>query len=275
MSARLSIHRLFNRNMIAVTMVKQNRDPAHLVPPGAVSRERIMIQFTTARVLKSAVAAGALLSLGGCMYGSGGYYGDGYVNNGYDCDPYAPFDDYYACDSGYGFANIGFGGGWYDQYYYPGYGIYIFDRGGRRHAMRDNHRRHWARERAVYGGHHVRDRNVNPQRRADRRDRQDDRRDGARDQRRGNRSDNIGTRNGRGERPATTRPDQNGQAAPTRDRGDRTGTSGRRPTRAVEQPQTRAEPAARPAETSRPARAERPRSSPKLNRSGRNRPNDY
>tara|TARA_R110001599_G_scaffold6688_2_gene33200 strand:+ start:5277 stop:6050 length:774 start_codon:yes stop_codon:yes gene_type:complete len=251
--------------MIAGTRKTQNRDPAHLVPSGPVSRKKIMTQFTMARALKSAVAAGALLSLGGCMYGGAGYYGDGYVNNGYDCDPYAPFDDYYACDSGYGFANIGFGGGWYDQYYYPGYGVYIFDRGGRRHAMRDNHRRHWARQRAEYGGHHVRDRSRNPQQRAERRDR----RDGAQDQRRGNRGDNIGTRNGRGDRPATTRPDRNSQAAPNRNRGDRTGTTGRRPARAVEQPQSRAEPAARPVETSRPVRAAPPRSSPRTNRNGR------
>ena len=102
------------------------------------------------KLLKSAIAAGALLGLGGCMYGGTGYYGDGYVNNSrYDCDPYAPFDDYYACDYGYGFANIGYGGGWYDQYYYPGYGVYVFDRGGRRHAMRAHDRRYWARQRAA------------------------------------------------------------------------------------------------------------------------------
>ena len=237
-----------------------------------------MIQFTMARGLKSAVAAGALLGLGGCMYGSAGYYGDGYVNGGYDCDPYAPFDDYYACDYdyGYGFANIGFGGGWYDQYFYPGYGIYIFDRGGRRHAMRDNHRRHWARQRAEYGGHHARDRNRTPQRRADRRDQRDNRLDSAQDQRRGSRGDNIGTRNGGGDRPATgtRRPARNSQAAPVRNRGDRAETSGRRPARAVERPQTRTKPVARPAATSGPVRTAPPRPSPRNGRNGRKQVND-
>lgn len=207
-----------------------------------------MTHFTMSRALKSAVAAGALLSLGGCMYGGSGYYGDGYVNNhGYDCDPYAPFDDYYACDYGYGFANIGYGGGWYDHYYYPGYGIYIFDRGGRRHAMRDNHRRHWARQRAEYGGHHARDRNLNPQRRAGRRDRRYDRRDATRDQRRSDRGVNTGTRDDRGDRPRT---------------------------RAVEQPQVRQQRAAPPAETSRPPQPKRPRPSPRTSRNGRERLND-
>ncbi|WP_417595394.1 hypothetical protein [Parasphingorhabdus sp.] len=235
-----------------------------------------MIEFTMARGLKSAVAAGALLGLGGCMYGSAGYYGDGYVNGGYDCDPYAPFDDYYACDYGYGFANIGFGGGWYDHYYYPGYGVYIFDRGGRRHAMRDNHRRHWARQRAEYGGHHVRGRNLTPQQRANRRDRRDDRRDDARDQRRGNYRDNIGTRNGRGDRARTgaRSPQQNGQAAPVRNRGDRAGTASRRPSRAVERPQTRTPPVARPATTSRPVRTDPPRPSARNGRNGRKHVND-
>ncbi len=225
-----------------------------------------MTNFTMPRLLKSAVTAGALLSLGGCMYGGSGYYGDGYVNNsGYGCDPYAPFDDYYACDYGYGFANIGYGGGWYDQYYYPGYGIYIFDRGGRRHAMRDHHRRHWARQRAEYGGHHARDRNRNPERRTERRDGRYERGDGTRDQRRGHYRDNSGTRNDPGNRPETRapRPGSNGQAAPARDRGDRAGRDDRRPTMAAEQPQ------ARPVPTPRPPRVEGPRHSPRTSPNAR------
>ncbi|MEH6660614.1 MAG: hypothetical protein V7679_03110 [Parasphingorhabdus sp.] len=243
-----------------------------------------MTNFIMPRLLKSAVAAGALLSLGGCMYG-GGAYGDGYVNNrGYDCDPYAPFDDYYACDYGYGFANIGYGGGWYDQYYYPGYGIYIFDRGGKRHAMRDNHRRHWARQRAEYGGHHARDRrdrNVNSDRRGDRRDQRYDRRDGSRDpsrnnsrgQRRSDDRDNRGARGERGDRPEARapRPDR---ATPTRSRGDRAGRPDRRPSRAAEQPQARPQPAARTGKPSRPPRAEPARTSRETSRSGRERLKD-
>lgn len=229
-----------------------------------------MTNFTIPWTLKSAVTAGALLSLGGCMYGDSGYYGDGYVNNqSYACDPYASFDDYYACDYGYGFANIGYGGGWYDQYYYPGYGVYLFDRGGQRHAMRDNDRRHWARQRAEYGGRHARDRN--PDQRAEHRGDRYERPDGARDPRRDNHRDNTGTRNDRGDRPAVraTRPDNNGQAAPVRNRGDRARRTDRRPTIAAEQPQARPQPAVRPAEISRPPRAEGPRHSSKTNHNAR------
>jgi hypothetical protein len=33
--------------------------------------------------------------------------------------------------------------GWYDDFYYPGSGYYIYDRGGRRHAMNQQQRRYW------------------------------------------------------------------------------------------------------------------------------------
>ena len=234
-----------------------------------------MSNFTIPRPLKAALVAGAVLGLAGCTYGGAGYYGDGYVNNQrYECDPYAPFNDYYACDYGYGFANIGYGGGWYDQYYYPGYGVYIFDRGGRRHAMRDNHRRYWARQRAEYGGHHARDRN--PQRRGEWRDRRNDRgfdgrdqrrgnwrdqrndrRDDARDQRRRDYRDNPRTRRDLGVRPGTgvTRPDR---ATPDRNGGNRATGTVRRPTGAVQQRQARPQPQARPV-----PRNEGPRISPR------------
>ncbi len=92
--------------------------------------------------LRLAALTVATVGLSGCVYDLGlGYYDDGYSY--YDCDPYSPFDSYYACDSGYGFYNIGFGGGWYDNYWYPGYGYYIFDNYGRRHTMHDRHRRYW------------------------------------------------------------------------------------------------------------------------------------
>ena len=224
-----------------------------------------MINLAIPQLLKSSLAAGALLGLGGCMYGGAGYYGDGYVNNSrYACDPYAPFDDYYACDYGYGFANIGYGGGWYDQYYYPGYGIYVFDRGGHRHAMRDHHRRYWAGQRARYGGHHARDRN--PERRAERRDRRYDRRDDARDQRRGDYRDQRAIRGDRRDRLRTraARPDGTVGTAPIRNRGDRARPVVNRPVRAVEQPQARPQPAARPV-----PRNEGPRYSPRTSRSER------
>lgn len=205
-----------------------------------------MINFAMPQLFKATLAAGALLGLGGCMYGGSGYYGDGYVNTSrYACDPYAPFDDYYACDYGYGFANIGYGGGWYDQYYYPGYGIYVFDRGGHRHAMRNHHRRYWAAQRARYGGHQSRDgRYERHDRRYDRRgDARDQRRGDYRDQRRGDYRDQRGARGVRGDRP---RPVIN------------------RPGRVVEQPQARPQRAARPV-----PRNEGPRVSPRGGRTER------
>ena len=65
-----------------------------------------------------------------------GYASDGFYNDGYACDPYGGYDAYYDCDYGQGFANIGFGGGWYDSYFYPGYGFFLFDHVGRRYPMR-------------------------------------------------------------------------------------------------------------------------------------------
>tara|TARA_R110000850_G_scaffold79512_4_gene171433 strand:+ start:1126 stop:1851 length:726 start_codon:yes stop_codon:yes gene_type:complete len=240
-----------------------------------------MTKFAIPPLLRSSLAAGALLSLGGCMYGGAGYYGDGYVNNSrYDCDPYAPFDDYYACDYGYGFANIGFGGGWYDQYYYPGYGVYVFDRGGRRHAMRDRDRRYWAGQRAAYGGRHARDRTYHRGQRADRRDWRNDRRDDSRDSRRGSYRNNgyrddARTRDGAGTRAdrRAARRDAAGQAAPVRNRGDWANQPNRRPTRAVAQPQARPQPVARPAPSVQ-ARPEGPRQSPRTSRSTRERISD-
>lgn len=101
--------------------------------------------------LKIAVLATAGMAVSGCTYDMGlGYASDGYGYGGsgyYDCDPYSPFDSYYDCDNGYGFSNIGYGGGWYDNYWYPGYGYFLFDNYGRRFSMRDNHRRYWGERR--------------------------------------------------------------------------------------------------------------------------------
>lgn len=108
-----------------------------------------MKNFGGKAFLKIAALATAGIGLSGCVYDVGlgyasdGYYGDSY----YDCDPYGGFDGYYDCDNRYGFGNIGYGGGWYDNFYYPGYGFFLFDNYGRRHQMRDNHRRYWGERR--------------------------------------------------------------------------------------------------------------------------------
>lgn len=99
-------------------------------------------------VLKFSLLAAASFGLSGCVYDVGlGYASDGYYNDAYDCDPYWGYDNYYQCDYGHGFYNIGFGGGWYDSYWYPGYGFYLFDNVGRRYPMRDHHRRYWGEKR--------------------------------------------------------------------------------------------------------------------------------
>jgi hypothetical protein len=115
-------------------------------------------------VLKILVLATAGLGLSGCVYDVGlGYASDGYYDD-YGCDPYGGYDSYYDCDYRSGFYNIGFGGGWHDSFWYPGHGYYLFDNYGRRHAMRDHHRRYWGEKRHHWyrenrgrhdgGGHH-------------------------------------------------------------------------------------------------------------------------
>jgi hypothetical protein len=87
----------------------------------------------------SILAAGTL-ALGGCAYGDYGYgagyggYGSYYGDYGYGT-PY----------SGYGY---GYGGydpfGWYGDYYYPGVGIYVFDRNRHRHVWNGDQQRYWS-----------------------------------------------------------------------------------------------------------------------------------
>lgn len=54
-------------------------------------------------------------------------------------------------DDGYGYGSVGYGSGyygdpywgWYDGFYYPGTGYYLYDNDGRRHRWSDSHRRYW------------------------------------------------------------------------------------------------------------------------------------
>lgn len=105
----------------------------------------------------SLIAASAL-ALGGCAYGGIGLgYGDPYA--GYYGSQYGGYGGYgynsgyagYGYNSGYGSpygygAGYGYGSpyyGWYDGYYYPGSGTYVYGRDGRRHAWSDSHRTYW------------------------------------------------------------------------------------------------------------------------------------
>ena len=86
--------------------------------------------FTKSALLAAGIAGAALLA--GCTDG----YGRGYssVSVGYNAgwgDPYW---------------------GWYDDYYYPGTGIYIYARDGRRYRWSDNQRYYWENRRSHWRG---------------------------------------------------------------------------------------------------------------------------
>jgi len=67
-------------------------------------------------------------------YGSGGYYGPAY---GYGDVGYPGYGGY----GGYGYAPSYFG--WYGDYYYPGTGVYVYDRYRRAHRWNGVQQRYW------------------------------------------------------------------------------------------------------------------------------------
>jgi hypothetical protein len=103
------------------------------------------------RLRSAALAIAATVTLAGCAYDGYGY-GYGGVSVGYH-DGYYYDDPYYG---GYGYYDSWYGGGpyygWYNGFYYPGIGIYIYDRHGKKHRWNDHHRRHWEGRRG--GGRH-------------------------------------------------------------------------------------------------------------------------
>ncbi len=118
------------------------------------------------RPLSIALGAVATTMLGGCYYGdvygasyaSGGdcssRYGDAYYDyDGYAYDDGYGYDCYDASDYGGGFVNIGFGGGWYDDYYYPGYGMWMFDNYRNRYPLRGQYLNYWGGRRAWWKHH--------------------------------------------------------------------------------------------------------------------------
>lgn len=120
--------------------------------------------------IKAACVAGlASLAVSGCVtYGQQGF-NDGYIDDFayYDtlCDPYSPYENYADCDFNNGFANIGFTGGYFDNFFYPGFGLFVFDNFGQQFAIPQRHRGHWARQRHAYRQGFL-GRNVNRARRA-------------------------------------------------------------------------------------------------------------
>ena len=75
----------------------------------------------TSSILRLALVGGAALIVAGCA--SDGYHGYGYAG------------------ASYGYSGSGYG--WYEDYYYPGTGFYVYERSGKRHRWSDSQRRHW------------------------------------------------------------------------------------------------------------------------------------
>ena len=99
----------------------------------------------------SLIAAGAL-ALGGCAYGDLGYgvgYGDGYgaYDYGYGYGPYGGYGEYPAYYGGFGAPYFG----WYDNYYYPGTGIFVYDSYRRPHRWSSGERSYWLSRQTATG----------------------------------------------------------------------------------------------------------------------------
>nr|WP_277979422.1 hypothetical protein [Sphingomonas phyllosphaerae] len=90
--------------------------------------------------MTSACSTGYGYSGVGFGVGSGGYYDDPYGGYGYGGYGYAP--SYY---------------GWNDGFYYPGTGVYVYDRYRRPFRWNGNQQRYWQQRRGGYGGRDVRD----------------------------------------------------------------------------------------------------------------------
>jgi len=98
-----------------------------------------------------ALVLASTLGLSACAYGYGDY---GYASVGYGsgyCDPY--YDDCYG--GGY-YGDPWYG--WYDNYYYPGWGIYVYDQWRRPHRWNDRHRSFWESRRHRWGERNWNDR---------------------------------------------------------------------------------------------------------------------
>ena len=134
------------------------------------------------RFLASVLLLAAAGGLSACSTWDDGYgygYGGlsvGYGNAGYYDPWYDPYWSYYQSNPYWG---------WYDGYYYPGTGIYVYDRWRRPFRWSDRHRRYWFDRRSHWDrrGHWQGRRDWRDNWRDFRRDRHDDRRDFRRERR--------------------------------------------------------------------------------------------
>lgn len=105
------------------------------------------------RLALALVTAAGAIALSGCaedMYGPNGYGGYGYPYGGYGYGyPYAGYGYGYGYDYGGYYDPFG----WYGDFYYPGVGIFVFDRDRRRHQWTDDQRRFWESRRMQWQNH--------------------------------------------------------------------------------------------------------------------------
>jgi hypothetical protein len=106
------------------------------------------------RIATIGLLAAASLGLGGCAYnglgvgvGYGSGYGDPYGYSGYGYDPYGYRSAYY---NPYGYSRYGSPYGWYNGFYYPGSGWYVWDRDGNRREITREEKRYFDRAAASF-----------------------------------------------------------------------------------------------------------------------------
>ena len=112
----------------------------------------------TSKLRLAALALVSGITLGGCAYGYDPYgygggisvgYGNYGYGSGYGYGAYGPFGYYDPRYGGYYDPRYRYGGyygspfGWYGNYYYPGSGIYVYDRYRTRYVWSDSQRRYW------------------------------------------------------------------------------------------------------------------------------------
>jgi hypothetical protein len=100
-----------------------------------------MTIMRTSLILLSGMAA---ISLGACA--TDGAYAGGGVGLGYDSGYAAPYYDTAATCWNDGFYNYSYLGpycGWYDGYFYPGSGNYVYDRDHHAHMWTGSQQQHW------------------------------------------------------------------------------------------------------------------------------------
>src|SRR5687767_10969769 len=92
----------------------------------------------------AALTVAAAIGLSACTTPYG--YGYSGVSVGYGSG-YSPYYGYGYGYPRYGYSRLGYGyspyWGWYDSFYYPGTGYYVYDRYRRPHRWSDSHRRYW------------------------------------------------------------------------------------------------------------------------------------